>query len=281
MAEQVPKWEDMPIHAKIEAIQYVAFFPALTVMVFIRRKIGFRMVRPNWLVCMALIAAIVPNILSSDHRAAPIIFAILVFAMGLYHRRARWLGLGRGERWHTASTGISWLESVPLPKIFCNEYRIYRFLDPIACFIVGLVVIALGLRSLGFWIVFASMALIIWEQGVYDRLLNRMLDIHDGLIDAEVQQQIATHYRQPAAGALPMEDTAGLPTGLAQDIEKQVELRKAKRATVQDNPAPDKPPVRQYVQVNVVAASGKPVPRPAQPDNMVKDAPDDPANPQT
>jgi hypothetical protein len=69
--------------------------------------------------------------------------------------------------------------------------------------------------------------------------------------------------------------TAGIPTGVAFDIHKQIELRRAKeRAAAPDNLAPDKPHVRQYVQVNVVTAPDKLTP--PSPDNLGKDAPDNP-----
>jgi hypothetical protein len=223
MNQQTPKWKDMPIQGKIEIAQLIAFFPALTLMAFTRHRIGFRMVKPHVLLCLALLLAIGPNLMATDHRAAPVIFAAAMLAMGIYHRLARWRGLCKGERWHTRATGISWLEWLPLPAFLGKERRIYRFLEPIGCFLVGLLVILLGLRSVGLCIIVASTALIIWEQGDYDRHLNRLLDLYDGLIDAEVQQQITAHYRQPAAQPLDMKLTAGLPTGLGKDIEANVE----------------------------------------------------------
>ena len=72
--------------------------------------------------------------------------------------------------------------------------------------------------------------------------------------------------------------TAGIPTGVAFDIHKQIELRRAKeRAAAPDNLVPEKPHVRQYVQVNVVAAPEKLAALPPAPDNMIKDAPDESA----
>jgi hypothetical protein len=68
---------------------------------------------------------------------------------------------------------------------------------------------------------------------------------------------------------------AGIPTGVSFDIHKQIELRRAKeRAAAPVNLAPDKPHVRQYVQVNVLPARDNLPPPP--PDNPVKDAPDNP-----
>jgi hypothetical protein len=52
--------------------------------------------------------------------------------------------------------------------------------------------------------------------------------------------------------------------------------RAKERAAAPVNLTKETPPVRQYVQVNVLPARDNPPPLPPAPDNMVKDAPDDP-----
>jgi len=63
------------------------------------------------------------------------------------------------------------------------------------------------------------------------------LDILDELFAAEVQAETAKHYEGPQADQkqMQLEETAGIPTGIAPDIHKQVELHKAKRAAAPDN----------------------------------------------
>jgi hypothetical protein len=58
-----------------------------------------------------------------------------------------------------------------------------------------------------------------------------------GLVAAEVQSEVAQHYDGPQADQkqMQLEQTAGIPTGVAPDIHRQVELRKAKRAAAPDN----------------------------------------------
>ncbi len=65
-----------------------------------------------------------------------------------------------------------------------------------------------------------------------------------------------------------------IQTAVAFGIHKQIDLHRAKRAASADNLAPETP-IRQYVQVNVVAAPDKLAP--PMPDILVKDAPDNPA----
>ena len=45
---------------KVNLIRACSLFPAITVMVFIRRKIGFRMMNPTWLIALAIIMLLVP-----------------------------------------------------------------------------------------------------------------------------------------------------------------------------------------------------------------------------
>jgi hypothetical protein len=57
------------------------------------------------------------------------------------------------------------------------------------------------------------------------------------LVAAEVHSGMTKHFEGPQAGQkqMQLEETAGIPTGLALDIHRQVELRKAKCAAAPDN----------------------------------------------
>jgi hypothetical protein len=92
-------------------------------------------------------------------------------------------------------------------------------------------------RQLGVWILFSALALFFYEQALNERQLERDLDILDGLVTAEVQSETAKHFEGPQADQkqMQLEETAGIPAGIAPDIHRQVELRKAKRAPAPDN----------------------------------------------
>jgi hypothetical protein len=60
-------------------------------------------------------------------------------------------------------------------------------------------------------------------------------------------------------------------SGVLFNIHKKIELRRARERAA----APDKPHVRQYAQVNVLPARDNLAPPPR--DNLMKDAPDNPA----
>jgi hypothetical protein len=232
--EQPPPKSTQTIFEAIEWLKGFALYPAFPAMLLIRRNIGYRVITPNAMIVIVAFIIVGPLFLPNQTSHTPtVLFGIFLF--GYYHllRFIRWRELKRGTSWHTRSTGISWLESIPWPSQldFLNgERRIYRFLDPIACFIAGWILIFLS-SGLASCILISSLFLMIWEIGYYERYVNRILDIHDELIDADVQKMAAEYFQKKAdAPALPLEQTSGLPTGLARDIAAKVEERKRRTA---------------------------------------------------
>jgi hypothetical protein len=248
MTENTQKFENKTLFEKAKIIQALALFPAITVMVFIRHKLGFRMMKPIWLVIMTAIILVVSAVageVAKPFASLFVIYALAMLGLGLYQRYLRWGDLAKGARWHTYSPGISYLEMLPIPPFFLIKRRVNRFLDPLACAIAGLL-LALLSRALGAWVVFSALALFIYEQALYERMLEQDLDILDGLVAAEVQSEVAQHYEGPQADQqqMQLEQTAGIPTGVAPDIHRQVELRKAKRAAPPDNLLSETPQVQ-------------------------------------
>ena len=96
------KLEDMTIPEKMELVRTLSLFPAITVMVFIRRKLGFRMMKPTWLVVLTIIMLLIPVVFSAV--AQPfgflmVIYALAMLGLGLFQRWQRWKELCNGERW--------------------------------------------------------------------------------------------------------------------------------------------------------------------------------------
>jgi hypothetical protein len=248
MNDQQQNFENKSLFEKAKIIQALALFPAITVMVFIRTRLGFRMMKPIWLVIMTAIILVMSAVAGSVAKPFATLFVIYALAMlglGLYQRYLRWGDLAKGVRWHTYSPGESHLEMLPIPEFFLVKRRIYRFLDPLACALAGLL-LALLSRALGAWVVFSAFALYIYEQALYERMLEQDLDMLDGLVAAEIQVETAKHFEGTQADQkqMQLEETAGIPTGVAPDIHKQVELRKAKRAAAPDNLVTESTPGR-------------------------------------
>jgi hypothetical protein len=276
--------QDLTLSEKMKIVQYLTIFPAITIMVFMRRKVGFRMLKPSRLIGMAFFLWFIGDLFSLLPFTQPPgfiynRFPLLLLAVGFLERYRRWRELCSGERWHTMSPGISYFELLPLPAILRSHRRIYRFVDPAACFIFSMLFGIFFSQPLARWFAFSSFCLFIFEQTLFEKQLDRDLDILDGLVAAEVQNETVKHFEgpQPDEEQRTLEDTAGIPTGVSFDIHKQIELRRAKeRAAAPVNLTKETPPVRQYVQVNVLPGRDNPTPLPPPPDNMVKDAPDNP-----
>jgi hypothetical protein len=258
--------QDLTLSDKMKIVQYLAIFPAITIMVFMRRKVGFRMLKPSRLIGMAFFLWFIGDLFNMLPFTKPPgfiydRFPLLLLAVGFLERYRRWRELCNGERWHTMSPGISYFELLPLPATLRSHRRIYRFVDPAACFIFSMLFGIFFSQPLARWFAFSSFCLFIFEQTLFEKQLDRDLDILDGLVTAEVRNETVKHFEGPQPGGeqRTLEDTAGIPTGASFDIHKQIELRRAKeRAATPDNLTKKTPPVRQYVQVNVVSAPDKP-----------------------
>jgi len=241
--------EDLTLSDKMKIVQYLAIFPAITIMVFMRRKVGFRMLKPSRLITMAFILMFIDGLTNDLPFVKPAgvffsEFPLFLLAAGFFQRWRRWKELCRGERWHTLSPGISYFELLPLPAFICSHRRIYRFLDPAACFIFSMFFGILFSQPLARWFAFSSFALFIYEQTLFEKQLDRDLDILDGLVAAEVQNETVKHFEgpQPDEEQRTLQDTAGIPTGVAFDIHKQIEMLRAKqRTSAPDNLAEDAP----------------------------------------
>jgi hypothetical protein len=239
------KFEDMPWLDRVNVIRALSLFPAITVMVFIRRKVGFRMVKPIWLFTMTLIMLMVPVIFNSV--AAPfaslmVIYALSMYGLGMWQRWQGWCELCRGGHWHTYSPGISYLEKIPWPLFLRSHRRINRWLDPAAVALVGILINLFLSHALGAWIFFSAFFLYVYEQDLYEKQLAQYLDMLDSMDDSDVQAQNAKNYADGKSAATQqrsLEDTAGIPVDLAPEIAEQVKIRRTKRRAAQSDLAPE------------------------------------------
>jgi len=54
MPQQSQPQQELTLSEKMKVVQWLAIFPAITIMVFMRRKVGFRMLKPSWLIGVAM-----------------------------------------------------------------------------------------------------------------------------------------------------------------------------------------------------------------------------------
>lgn len=225
---------------KKQLIEGLAVYPALMIMVFIRRRVGFRLLHPIWLGVIGLVLIGLPEAykdLAKPYPALTALFGLAMLAYSRLQRFFRWRDICKGVRWHSYSPGLSYLEYIPWPRFLWEHRRIYRFLDPLLCLALSIIA-AFFSQMLGGVIALGGLGLAIYENALFERMLKAKLDTLDGLLESEVQKEFVEHFSEGQTAAqqpIAMQETAGIPTGIAPDIDRQVMLRKAKRR----QPPPD------------------------------------------
>lgn len=252
---------------KADIVAGLALFPALTVMVFLRKKVGYRFLSPTKILGMTVllwalagvsvlfpsgspspssgysgysgyggnggysgIPVSAPPSPSATSSVAPlIVFAIIMLITGMVERHLRWRDIKNGVAWHTYSRGVSWFAFLPL-----SDSVVKRFIDPAVCAIVGLI-LSFVFHWLGYYIIFSAFCLFLFEAWDYEQQLNRMLDTLDSLVDSEVMSDNVAYYSKDHPEQRPLVETAGIPTGIAPDIASQIEKRKKRRPVLEDN----------------------------------------------
>jgi len=220
-------WDDLPLKQKIEFMQYMAFFPALTVMLFMRRDLGYRMLNPLWLTSISFVMCLVAGLAGhTPYADALLIFAGIVFVGGLAERLKRGRQINKGLRLHTYYPGDSFLHRLPMPRFMRNKRRLERFIDPLVCIVAGGLLCYFS-KALGGWMVFSGMCMRVFDDAIYKAKIERELDLMDGMIEAEAQEEIIEHYsvRIQNDSGRPVN---GIPTGCSADIQKTI-LRRSKR----------------------------------------------------
>jgi hypothetical protein len=231
---QHKKFEDLAVGQQIDITKNLMPYAALTLMVFLRGNMGYRLVNPTWLWGVTVVEIVVsvffhicwnatgPNLLFD--------FAVVSFVLGMIQRFKRKRELERGIRQHSFYIGNSRLHFSGLPEFFRRKRRVERFLDPIVCFIIGTILILVHQPLLGFWVAMSAACLRVFEAEVYEKEKNRNLDMVDSLIVSEGQAEVVEKFERPqAASPAAQRLDSHVPTGLADDIQDQIKRRKAKQ----------------------------------------------------
>jgi hypothetical protein len=222
------KLEDMNWFQKMDLIRDLSVLPALPTMALVRTKVGFRLLTPGRFFAITGTLAIGSTFLEKlggPYSWLMPAYAVASLGMGLYQRRQRWLGLCNSEKWHSRSPGISYLERLPLPKFLRLNRRANRFLEPIAIAIIAVIAFLLC-HLLGLWLMVSALGLTIYEQTLWEKTVDHFVDVGDQRIATEVMAEMSQHYDGPPTEAHPsLEDTAGLPVGLAPDIMRAIAMR--------------------------------------------------------
>lgn len=220
----------MTLRQKLDFGRWLCLFPSLTVMLLLRREIGYSLLNPIYVLGVSLVMAFVAKWLSAEtpNAEALFIFAIVVFFGGVFERIKRWRGRRSGEKVYSAEIGSSHLRSLWMPAFLKRERRVERFVDPLLCMALGWLLLTFS-PALGGWFVFSGLALRAVEHGVWKRQIQRELDTVDSLLESDVQEAVLEHYTvRPHKPSDAKAD--GIPTGYAADIEQTIVRRKTKRS---------------------------------------------------
>jgi hypothetical protein len=220
---------DPTLAQKAEIMTNIMIYPALTVMVFLRRDLGYRMVNPKWLTGVTLVEIVIAMIFHPRIGGpnALFFFAVTAFAFGMTQRFKRWKEFNRGVKQHSFYIGTSCFESPKLPEFLRRNRRIARTADPILCVLVG-VYCWRYFPALGFWLFLSGMCLAGFEGDVHRRDRNQTLDMVDSIIVSEVQSDTIEEFEE-APNATPQEPAPGIPAGLGDDIHDHLKRRQPKR----------------------------------------------------
>ncbi len=247
--------QPLSIEQKIQIGANIAFSIAFPVMVLLRRKMGYRFISQPRLLIAALIFWIAATFVSiptetasyysGASTAAPatgpsariwlvFLFTFAFLVWGFVQRWLRWQDIKKGVSWHSRSRGISWFAFLPF-----NDSIVKRFVDPLVVFLVGLIFTLTGLQPLlGVYLIVAGVMLFVWESFDYEQSINLMLDQLDALVDSEVISANVEYYTQPNPKQRPLDETAGIPTGVAPDLQAAIDRRAARNAGLASAPVP-------------------------------------------
>jgi hypothetical protein len=211
--------------------KWMVQFPALTLIVFFRRDLGYRLVSPLRLFVTNGILFVVGVLAQpGNEEARPIclaIFAAISFTCGMVQKAMRMFEMGKGPRQHSYYIGTSPLNFHWLPASLLRNRRVERFVDPLICTLIGFACLPLS-HALAGWIIFSALCLRCYEFIVQVRETDAQLDTADSLIEA-AQQEATMQKMETVQNPQSHQQEAGIPTGLGEDLRDRLRNRTPNR----------------------------------------------------
>jgi multisubunit Na+/H+ antiporter MnhC subunit len=208
-------------------VQWLMQFPALTVMVFLRQDLGYRLLNPLSLIGVngfVFFSAGMMRPYKPGARATDLmVFAIVAFVLGMVQHIRRWWQLDKHNRQHSYYIGSSLFYFRWVPEFVRENRRMERFVDPVVCALIGLALLHFS-HALACWLLLSAVCLRAFEHTVHEQELNRRLDMVDGLMNSEQQASVMEQYEQ-GPWSRPRTDQ-GIPTGLDEDVRKNIKRQK-------------------------------------------------------
>jgi hypothetical protein len=214
----------------------IALLAALTLMVFIRRGVGWRLLRKSYLVGMcAFLWAFgwASNLsfslfsgISSTSDPTMTYFGLAVLGAGFWQRRIRAQEERGGLRRHDFNCGVTYFDFLPVP-----DQWTYLVDGPVA-FLAGLLLrYRLGFGVLGLWVCLSALAFVV--VGHIARVENeeRRRDMGDATIEALQDAEELEHGRNRAQRE--GQPATSIATGMDADIQARIERNRREIATAE------------------------------------------------
>lgn len=218
----------MSLPQKIAIFDFLAYLPALTVMVIIRRGLGYRVINLVHIFGVTIFLAIVGSFYdpgNPDHHLGHLkVFALLVLFCAAAQRIKRRREMKRGTCEHSYYIGDSPFDYNWLPDSFRRNRIMARFADPLLCVVMGMSLTTKSPAVSG-WLFFSALSLMATEAAVRKKQQNIELDVRDSLIASQHQGNIVREFEQPPSQQ-PQQPAAGVPTGLGSDIQRKIQRRR-------------------------------------------------------
>ena len=212
----------------MDLAKMVMVLPSLSVIVFLRTRIGYRLLDSGWYLGVALVVFLIGTFNidpSSPFPHAMEWYAGAIAVMGATHRMIAWSQLRRGTQPHSYSSGVSWLGLRLLPKFLRQGGTPNWLLDPLATAITGLIVSEKLSPAFGGWLLVAAVSTLFLEIILSVKSADRDMDVADGLIMAEVQSDSAKRFGG-GAGSEESDGGAVISTGLGADLRQRIKTRR-------------------------------------------------------
>jgi hypothetical protein len=222
--------------------------PALTVMLFLRTRLGVRTLNTAFLPLLGfclLAAGLVASTTLSGGKWMSLFAVVMLIAASITSWR-RWYKLLKGEVWHTYSRGLSRFAWLPLPTVV-----VHAIIDPL---VVALVALLIGLTvstMLGAWLAFAAFSLFATEVIIFGFQLERYLDTMDARLNAEYQTvefaDLTGRLEMPKGKAAILDSAKGAPVTLATGIGDDLKRKLAEKTPLTSLPDDLLPPAVEKV----------------------------------